>query len=591
MSAPVVSIVLPVRNGADTVAATIRSVIAQHRQEWELVVVDDGSTDHTLDVVQSLAADDPRIVVLRGPASGVSAARNTGIAASTADLVTFIDADDTVEEHWLDALVEPLRNDADIAISFCSSATPAGLSPARRWTPSVHGGLLGNRPTLFLAGTYAVRRDLVTEAGGFDERPSFGENHESGVRLVATSNARGMRFAATEVVHHRRAYDPERAASRDAQRLEHAERLLDEHGDILQTMPAEQAKSHRISAVNASRIGRHAVARQHGRRAVRVAPRSVQSWTIALRAHAPFAAARWHRNPAVTTSGSQPSGLPRRVQAASRRLRCQLEQWAYIARLAWATRLRSPIVVFTFGKVGSTSLTETLRTHSSRPVLHVHAISRSAVHAATRNYVVHGRGGTPFNAWRGTYVRLRWKFTRKRRVVTVVRDPVARNISAFFQVADAYGLEGVSDATADAVDVARLARTFFDEFDEHAGPLHWYAEEFAATTGVDVFAHPPPTTDGWTVIRTPDCDVALLRTEDLDRTGPAALSAFLGTPVRRLADANRSTHKEYGEAYRRLVATIRFPAEYLRAAYTSQLATHMYTPDELDAFTTAWSDR
>src|SRR5687768_12542943 len=90
-----VSVVIPAYNYGRFVGAAIESVLGQTFADFELVVVDDGSTDDTGDVVARYS--DSRLRYIRKENAGLPAARNTGIRAGTADLVAFLDADDT----WL----------------------------------------------------------------------------------------------------------------------------------------------------------------------------------------------------------------------------------------------------------------------------------------------------------------------------------------------------------------------------------------------------------------------------------------------------------------------------------------------------------
>lgn len=95
MSAPLVSVVTPVHNGAETLAETLASVRAQSLTDWEMHLVDDGSTDGSRALAEDFAAQDPRIQVTgwadnRGPA----AARNVAIRAARGRFIAFVDADD-----------------------------------------------------------------------------------------------------------------------------------------------------------------------------------------------------------------------------------------------------------------------------------------------------------------------------------------------------------------------------------------------------------------------------------------------------------------------------------------------------------------
>ncbi len=91
MPFPTISVVIPVYNGADTVARAIKSVLEQSYSPLECIVVDDGSTDDTGKVVASFGA---RVVCLRQANAGVSAARNAGVSRARGDWLAFLDADD-----------------------------------------------------------------------------------------------------------------------------------------------------------------------------------------------------------------------------------------------------------------------------------------------------------------------------------------------------------------------------------------------------------------------------------------------------------------------------------------------------------------
>ena len=94
MSRPELSIIIPVFNDQDSIAPTVFSVQQQSFKDVEVIVVDDGSTDATLQVIQKIASQDSRIRVYHQANAGASSARNTGLEVATGRLVLFLDADD-----------------------------------------------------------------------------------------------------------------------------------------------------------------------------------------------------------------------------------------------------------------------------------------------------------------------------------------------------------------------------------------------------------------------------------------------------------------------------------------------------------------
>ena len=103
---PTVSVILPTYNRADTILRAVKSVIAQTWQDWELLIVDDGSTDGTADLVRAL---DPRIRVLQQQNAGVYVARNTGLQAGRGEYFAFLDSDDEWLPHFLEITVAFLQ--------------------------------------------------------------------------------------------------------------------------------------------------------------------------------------------------------------------------------------------------------------------------------------------------------------------------------------------------------------------------------------------------------------------------------------------------------------------------------------------------
>ena len=98
-----VSVVIPLYNAEQDIERAIRSVLAQTVSDFELIIVDDGSTDNSTKVVEAI--NDPRIKLIRKENAGQGSARNTGIRASSGDLITFLDADDEWDESFLAAIL------------------------------------------------------------------------------------------------------------------------------------------------------------------------------------------------------------------------------------------------------------------------------------------------------------------------------------------------------------------------------------------------------------------------------------------------------------------------------------------------------
>lgn len=108
-AAPQISVIIPVFDRAHCIAEAVASALQQEPVTVQVVVVDDGSSDGSADVVRATFPDDPRVVVLRQDNLGPSAARNLGTAAATAPLVTYLDSDDVLVPGGLAAQLAALQ--------------------------------------------------------------------------------------------------------------------------------------------------------------------------------------------------------------------------------------------------------------------------------------------------------------------------------------------------------------------------------------------------------------------------------------------------------------------------------------------------
>ena len=103
------SVVIPARNEEQTLPRQLDALLAQEwDKDWEVVVVDNGSTDGTAEVVTRLAQSDSRLRLISAVTPGACHARNAGIAATSAPLLAFCDADDVVEPGWIAAIAAAL---------------------------------------------------------------------------------------------------------------------------------------------------------------------------------------------------------------------------------------------------------------------------------------------------------------------------------------------------------------------------------------------------------------------------------------------------------------------------------------------------
>lgn len=120
-----ISIILPVYNRRNVIEECINSVVAQSYQNFEIVIVDDGSTDDTLAICRALADKEPRIKLFESAHGGVSAARNIALEKANGDYYFFLDSDDVIHPFLLETLVAGMAdNNAEIGATDVARARP-----------------------------------------------------------------------------------------------------------------------------------------------------------------------------------------------------------------------------------------------------------------------------------------------------------------------------------------------------------------------------------------------------------------------------------------------------------------------------------
>jgi glycosyltransferase involved in cell wall biosynthesis len=167
---PQVSAIIPCHNGERYVAETLRSVLRQQCPGIEIIVVDDGSTDRTREVVEAMG---PAVRYLRQARGGAARARNSGVAQAAGTVLAFLDADDLWPDGALRALLDPLARDAGLGMvvghmeQFVSPELPEDARQQFRFS--------AEPVPARLCGSVLVRRSVFDAVGGFSTRLESGE--------------------------------------------------------------------------------------------------------------------------------------------------------------------------------------------------------------------------------------------------------------------------------------------------------------------------------------------------------------------------------------------------------------------------------
>lgn len=200
MSEPLFSIVMAAYNAADTIEEAIASARAQTLGDFELIVIDDGSTDRTPAILDQLGREDPRLRVIHQANAGANPTRNRALAAARGEFVTFLDSDDLKLPTYLEAVYETMGSDPAVGLAYSDCyvledrhrrirrSTVLGAYGQTAGPPEGAEALLGR----LIEGCFipfsatTVRRSALEAVGPFDPRLAGTDDWELWIRIIAS---------------------------------------------------------------------------------------------------------------------------------------------------------------------------------------------------------------------------------------------------------------------------------------------------------------------------------------------------------------------------------------------------------------------
>lgn len=193
------SIVIPLYNKQDSIVATLQSVLAQTYKNYEVIVVDDGSTDDSARVVKEFI-DASRLSPLASrlisqPNGGVCSARNRGIQEARYDYIALLDGDDLWDEHYLEEQMKLIQdfpeakmwgiNFAEMSNGELTRKLPTGLPEGYRGYVENYFQMQGRISDLFHSSAVVIDKRVFKKVGLFDERIKYAEDNDMWFRIIA----------------------------------------------------------------------------------------------------------------------------------------------------------------------------------------------------------------------------------------------------------------------------------------------------------------------------------------------------------------------------------------------------------------------
>lgn len=270
------SVVLNTFNRATLLPRAIRGVLAQTVEDFEVIVIDDGSTDATAAVVASFT--DARIRYIHQANAGLCTARNAGASQSRGSWLVFLDDDDEPLPAWLANFA---RHTSDPGCALvCAGVEIAFADHTEELLPENLGPLYLDNTVLFQPGAFCVRREAFELAGGYTADLACNHQTELALRLVPSLMARGWTVRSEPAVGLRmnRQQPGSRPLADAAAQYSGIPFILERHADRFRTDANARAKFLSVAGVSAIRLGHHRDARRFLASAIRASPRDLRAY-------------------------------------------------------------------------------------------------------------------------------------------------------------------------------------------------------------------------------------------------------------------------------------------------------------------------
>lgn len=270
---PKVSIVVPTYNRADVLGRAIKSVLSQTLQDWELIIVDDGSTDDTRSVVGEYS--DERIYYLYQENQGANAARMTGVRMARGEYISFLDSDDRFHEDYLSTVADSLRQENESCAGIATSYFRVKSNGDVRSVKRVPSGKItleqivdGNKIGSFSCVT--LKSQLFTDIGSLDMNIKAAQDYEYYLRALK----KGYYILGIDQIMVDQIESDNRISGNIERKKQAFGYLSQKHGDILSE--ERIADQHYMLGLIFSDRGEYRSGASHFRKAIQKNPKKVQ---------------------------------------------------------------------------------------------------------------------------------------------------------------------------------------------------------------------------------------------------------------------------------------------------------------------------
>lgn len=289
---PTVSVLMPVYNAARYLGAAVQSILAQTWRDFELIAIDDGSTDESRRILESLAAQDPRLVIRSRPNTGIVGALNEGLALARGEFIARMDADDEAAPTRLAAQVARLRLETGIvalgsAVTFMDAAGhPVKAFPRPLGHDAIERALLAGDGGAMIHPAVTFRASALRQVGGYRQQANYVEDFDLFLRLAQVGALANLPTFELRYRVHPESINFTKNAGRHAVKLAVLREACQVRGIAFDPARfadsfarySDEVRHHREWAVTSLAYGSRSVAVAHGLQTVRLRPFEAASW-------------------------------------------------------------------------------------------------------------------------------------------------------------------------------------------------------------------------------------------------------------------------------------------------------------------------
>lgn len=253
---------------------------------------------------------------------------------------------------------------------------------------------------------------------------------------------------------------------------------------------------------------------------------------------------------------------------------------------------QTPVLVYQMGKVGSLSIVKSLQNSGLFPVFHLHAMLPIS---SLQNRKLFDENSRQLPSIRLSKIRSERKgkflyenvILKKRaiKVISLTREPIGRNISAFFQNFERETGKKCEDCYFNSQELTDIFLTYFS----HSMPLNWFDNHLRNHIGIDIYEYTFPKDRGFLSIQKDNVDLLVLKVELPDSIKEKIIAEFLGLKEFKIINTNVGEDKNYRDMYKEFRQNLKLPISYVEEMCSSKYFNHFYTEEEIKKVYSRWT--